>query len=181
MKLIVGLGNPGKEYVYTRHNVGFIILDSYLGDVKWQNKFQAKYYLTKIENEDVCFIKPETMMNNSGSSVAAFVRYYNINIKDILVIQDDLDMDVLTYKVKKNSSSGGHNGIKSIIAYLNSEEFGRLKIGINDDTKNNVIDFVLGKISKKQYEDLLNNPEYKKIIDLFIKYGIDKTIELYRK
>ena len=90
-------------------------------------------------------------------------------------------MDVLTYKVKKNSSSGGHNGIKSIIAYLNSEEFGRLKIGINDDTKNNVIDFVLGKISKKQYEDLLNNPEYKKIIDLFIKYGIDKTIELYRK
>lgn len=181
MKLIVGLGNPGKEYVYTRHNVGFIILDSYLGDVKWQNKFQAKYYLTKKENEDVCFIKPETMMNNSGSSVAAFVRYYNINIKDILVIQDDLDMDVLTYKVKKNSSSGGHNGIKSIIAYLNSEEFGRLKIGINDDTKNNVIDFVLGKISKKQYEDLLNNPEYKKIIDLFIKYGIDKTIELYRK
>jgi peptidyl-tRNA hydrolase, PTH1 family len=181
MKLIVGLGNPGKEYQFTRHNVGFLVLDSYLGNVKWQKKFKAQYYVTKIDNQDVCFIKPETMMNNSGDSVILYKNYYKINIEDILVIQDDMDMAFKTYKIKKNSSSGGHNGIKSIINNLNSEEFARLKIGILDDTKKDAIDFVLGRFSKEEYEYLINNEDFKNVINLFIKYGIDKTIEMYKR
>lgn len=176
MKLVVGLGNFGKQYEYTRHNVGFIVLDNYLKDIVWKEKFNALYYI----KNDICFIKPLTYMNNSGDAVVAFKNYYKIDIKDILVIQDDLDMKVGTYKVKNNSSDGGHNGIKSIINRLGSNEFARLKIGILNDTKNDVIDFVLGKFSKEEYVYISQNAAFKKIIDIFISSGIEKTLNTYR-
>src|SRR5574344_1286204 len=103
MKLVVGLGNPGKEYENTRHNCGFIILDNYLGNVIWKNKYNSFYY---IQN-DICFVKPLTFMNNSGEAIKLFVNFYRINTEDIFVIQDDLDMQFGTFKVKKNSSDGG--------------------------------------------------------------------------
>ncbi len=176
MKLVVGLGNFGKQYEYTRHNVGFIVLDNYLKDVVWKEKFNALYYI----KNDICFIKPLTYMNNSGDAVVAFKNYYKIDIKDILVIQDDLDMKVGTYKVKNNSSDGGHNGIKSIINRLGSNEFARLKIGILNNNKNDVIDFVLGKFSKEEYSYISQNASFNKIIDIFISEGIEKTLNTYR-
>ena len=120
-------------------------------------------------------------MNNSGTAVVAFKNYYKVDVKDILVIQDDLDMKVGTYKVKRNSSDGGHNGLKSIINMLNSNEFGRLKIGILNDNKYDTIDFVLGNFSKEELEFIKDNNDFKKVIDLFIKYGIERTLDSYRR
>ena len=176
MKLIVGLGNPGKEYIKTRHNVGYIILDGYLGDVKWKKKFNAYYYLYG----DICFVKPLTYMNNSGYSVRKFVDYFKIAIQDIMVIQDDLDMQIGTYKMKINSSDGGHNGIKSIINSLNTNEFARLKIGIRKENVREAKDFVLDNFSSKDMKLITDNPQYKKIINSFINEGLDKTLNTYR-
>ena len=148
MKLIVGLGNPEKKYDNTRHNIGFMVLDNYLGKVDYKSKFNGLYYEKNINNEKVIFLKPQTYMNNSGLSVFEFVNFYKISLKDILIIQDDLDLDIGMIKFKFNSSSGGHNGIKSIINCLGSQEFSRLKIGINNEYKKDTIDFVLSKFSK---------------------------------
>ena len=180
MKLIVGLGNPGKEYENTRHNVGFMTLDDYLGNVKWSNKFNALYYECFIGIEKVIFVKPLTYMNNSGKAVGEFVRYYNIDVKDILIIQDDLDEEIGLYKLKLNSSSGGHNGIKSIISSLGTQSFPRLKVGIGSVKKDEVIDYVLGKFSKREME-ILNNEfsTFRKIIESFVNVGIDKTMKVY--
>ena len=180
MKLVVGLGNPGKEYDKTRHNIGFMVLDDYLGNVKWSTKFNSLYYECVINQEKVLFVKPLTYMNNSGNAVGEFVRYFNIDIKDILVIQDDLDLNVGDYKLKCHSSSGGHNGIKSIINSLGNQDFPRLKVGIGSVKKDQVIDYVLGKFSKVELEKL--NSEFitfRKIIDSFINVGIDKTMNVY--
>ena len=180
MKLVVGLGNPGKEYDKTRHNIGFMVLDDYLGNVKWSTKFNALYYESVINQEKVLFIKPLTYMNNSGNAVGEFVRYFNIDMKDILIIQDDLDLNVGDYKLKCHSSSGGHNGIKSIISFLGNQDFSRLKVGIGSVKKDQVIDYVLGKFSKIELQTL--NSEFitfGKIIDSFISVGIDKTMNVY--
>ena len=180
MKLIVGLGNPDKEYDKTRHNVGFMVIDNYLGSVNWSNKFNALYCEKVINGEKIIFVKPLTYMNNSGNAVGEFVRYFNIDNKDILVIQDDLDLNVGDYKLKMHSSSGGHNGIKSIIASLGNQDFPRLKVGIGSVKKDEVIDYVLGKFSKKEME-ILNNElsTFRKIIESFVNVGIDKTMNVY--
>ncbi len=180
MKLIVGLGNPDKEYDKTRHNVGFMVIDNYLGSVNWSNKFNALYCEKVINGEKIIFVKPLTYMNNSGNAVGEFVRYFNIDSKDILVIQDDLDLNVGDYKLKMHSSSGGHNGIKSIIASLGNQDFPRLKVGIGSVKKDEVIDYVLGKFSKSELEilnELFNT--FDKIINSFINEGIDKTMNVY--
>ena len=156
MKLIIGLGNPGNEYEYTRHNIGFMILDSYLGKVKWKSKNEAFYYETKINNEKYLFLKPLTFMNLSGNAVLKFVNYYDIKLQDILVIHDDLDLNLGTIRLKENSSAGGHNGIKSIISALQSQEFKRLKIGISNNKKMDTKDYVLGKFTKEEI-NILNN------------------------
>ena len=180
MKLIVGLGNPDKEYDKTRHNVGFMVIDNYLGSVNWSNKFNALYCEKVINGEKIIFVKPLTYMNNSGNAVGEFVRYLNIDSKDILVIQDDLDLNVGDYKLKMHSSSGGHNGIKSIIASLGNQDFPRLKVGIGSVKKDEVIDYVLGRFSKSELEvlnELFNT--FDKIINSFINEGIDKTMNVY--
>ena len=182
MKLIVGLGNPGDEYRNTRHNVGFMVLDSFLSNITWQKKFNADYYKTIIENETVLFIKPLTFMNLSGQAVQQFVNYFHIDISDILIIHDDLDLQLGNYKLKRNSSSGGHNGLKSIINCLHSEAFLRLKVGVTYQRSEDTIDYVLGKFSKKELEMLEENYLlYHKIIQSFIDYGVEKTLMNYSK
>lgn len=154
MKLIVGLGNPGKEYEYTRHNIGFMVLNTYLGNVKWKTKNNALYYEKSINNEKYIFIKPLTFMNLSGEAVIKYVNYYNVDIKDVLVIHDDLDLPIGSFRLKENSSSGGHNGIKSIINCLHSNSFRRLKIGVSNNKTIDTKDYVLGKFSKSDIESL---------------------------
>lgn len=174
MKLVVGLGNPGKQYDNTRHNVGFMVLDKYLGDVNYKSKFNGEYY----ERSGVIFLKPQTYMNNSGECVSKFVKYYNIKLEDIMVIQDDLDIEIGKYKFKINSSSGGHNGIKSIIAYLHSDAFFRMKIGILNSKKDDVVDFVLGKLNKSELEKI----DFSNLclaIDAFINKGFTYVMNNY--
>lgn len=182
MKLIVGLGNPGQEYERTRHNVGFMVLDSFLGNVSWQQKFNGLFYKTIMDGEQVIFLKPTTYMNNSGQSVVQFANYFHIDVTDILIVHDDLDLPLGTYKLKRNSSSGGHNGLKSIISCLNSEAFLRLKVGVTYQRGDNTIDYVLGKFSKKEFELLEQNFNiYEAIIHSFIQNGVEETLMHYSK
>ncbi len=174
MKLVVGLGNPGREYKNTRHNIGFMVLDNYLGKVDWKNKMESYFYSTNIEGEDVIFLKPLTYMNLSGMAVSKVVKFYKIDLDDILVIQDDLDLKVGTYKVKKNSSSGGHNGIKSIISELGSEDFLRLKVGIGKSSLIPTDKYVLSRFSEEEKNNIEENFEkFNELINAFIIGGID--------
>ena len=157
MKLVVGLGNPGKEYDGTRHNIGFSFLDYYFHnkniDVSWSKKNDGLYFQTVIQGEKVIFLKPQTFMNNSGIAVRKYTDYYQIPVEDVLVISDDLDLNIGNYKLRPSGSSGGHNGLKSIESHMNSNQFKRLRIGISND-HNDVIDYVLGKFSSTDKKTL---------------------------
>ena len=157
MKLVVGLGNKGREYENTRHNMGFMLVDRYLQykniTDKFKEKFNAMYIETTINNEKVIFIKPMTYMNNSGIAIRAFVDFYKLNSEDVLVISDDLDLDLGKFRLRRNGSSGGHNGLKSIISHLGTNDFKRLRIGISND-KDDVINYVLSKFSKKELNEI---------------------------
>lgn len=157
MKLIVGLGNPGKEYANTRHNIGFMFLDSFVNSLGLEfnkSKFNGQYLKTKINNVDVLFLKPLSYMNLSGEVVEKFVNYFNIDVEDILVISDDLDLYIGNYKLKSKGSSGGHNGLKNIELHLNTSNYKRLKIGISNNKTISTKDYVLGKFSKVEQEKL---------------------------
>ena len=170
MKLIVGLGNPGHEYENTRHNVGFYYLDIYAKkqNATFKEKFNGLYSKIKVDNEDVILLKPLTYMNLSGECVVKFVNYFKIETKDILVIHDDLDMEIGRIKLKENTSSGGHNGIKDIISKLNTDKFKRLKIGISKNKLIDTKDYVLGKFTSEDLSILKQNED--KIINILDDY-----------
>lgn len=162
-KLIVGLGNPGKEYIDTRHNIGFDLLD-FLDINDYKSKFNALYKEVRYEDYIIYLVKPLSYMNLSGKVVNDFVKYFDIDINDILIIQDDLDMVLGKIKFIYNSNHGGHNGIKDIINHLKTKEFLRLKIGISKDNNFDIKDYVLGKFSSDE-KDAINN-SYMKLKDL---------------
>ena len=181
MKLIVGLGNPDLKYNYTRHNSGFMAIDFYVqeNNLKYKNKFNGLYTEHIINNEKVILLKPQTYMNLSGECVIKFMNYYNLNLKDLLVIYDDVDFEVGTFKIKRDGSSGGHNGIQNIINNLKTDNIQRVRIGIS---KNNIplIDYVLQKFSKeelKKVQDIL--PTICEVINDFIIHDIDYLMSKY--
>lgn len=152
MKLIVGLGNPGKEYCKTRHNIGFDVIDNYLSKNNLtlnKQKFNGLYVQTVINGEKVIFLEPQKYMNLSGEVVKKYVDFFKISIEDILIIHDDLDQELGKIKLKQNSSSGGHNGIKNIELHLGTKNYKRLKIGISNNKKVDTKDYVLGKLNKE--------------------------------
>ncbi len=156
IKLVIGLGNPGTEYEGTRHNIGFELVDRIAAqtDSKWsrERKFRAK--VTKGK-DGVILAKPLTYMNLSGNAVARLGRFYKLHPRQILVVYDDLDLPIGKIRFRKEGSSGGHNGMKSIIEFLSTKEFPRLKLGIGAaDEKETVIDHVLGKFSANDAEEL---------------------------
>ena len=155
MKLIVGLGNPGKEYAGTRHNCGFMVIDRLASKLNVdvdQNKFKGLYAKVKYHGEDIILLKPQTYMNLSGESVNAMMNFFKIDKEDLLVIYDDLDMPVGKLRLRKTGSAGGHNGIKNIIAHLNSQDFKRIRVGIDRHKYMNVADYVLSRFSKVESE-----------------------------
>ena len=178
MKLIVGLGNPDKEYEKSRHNVGFIILDSYFNGEKWHTKDNYEFLEKNINNEKVFFIKPLTFMNLSGLAVQKVVNFYKISTEDILIIHDDLDLPEKTIRFKYNSSAGGHNGIKSIINCLGTSKFARLKVGIGRKFSSDQKDYVLGNLSKEDITDLQND-KWKEMMNTFISEGITVGMNKY--
>lgn len=134
VKMIVGLGNPGSKYAETKHNVGFMVVDKIAkeNDVTFTEDkiFKAEVGSVFLNGEKVYFVKPTTFMNNSGQAVKALLTYFNIDISDLLVIYDDLDMEVGKIRFRQKGSAGGHNGIKSIIGHIGTQEFDRVKVGI---------------------------------------------------
>lgn len=149
MKIIVGLGNPGKNYEKTRHNAGFITIDnvaSRLGVTITNNKFKAKIAETFHRGEKIVLVKPQTYMNLSGESVRAIFDFYDVTEEDLLVISDDKDLDVGSVRIRAKGSSGGQNGIKNIIAHLGTQEFARVKVGIGSNPLIATVDYVMGKI-----------------------------------
>lgn len=158
MKMIVGLGNPGKQYETTRHNVGFMAIDQVASDhqLNWSldTKFQAKVATAIINGEKVVFVKPMTYMNESGRAVEAIRHYYKVDPADILILYDDLDLPIGKLRLRQSGSAGGHNGIKSIIAQLGKQNFKRLRIGIDRPKQQSVVDYVLGKVTDDEKEKL---------------------------
>ncbi len=158
MKLFVGLGNPGPDYKQTRHNVGFMFIDTFLNKLglldKYKNTCQGLVYKTKINQEVIFILKPLTYMNLSGLSVRALMDYYKIPVEDLYVIHDDMDFEVGHFKLKAHGSGAGHNGIKSIIEHLGTDQFKRIRVGIGRAQRDEQIDYVLGKFSKAEMEML---------------------------
>ena len=167
MKLVVGLGNPGEEYKNTRHNTGWIMLD-FLADkkVEWKESSGTKalFYKDSIKNKPVEYLKPTTFMNNSGVAVAYVKDKHKLQLKDIIIIHDDIDLPLGKIKISFNKSSGGHNGLESIIKKLKSQEFLRIRIGISPATPKGVVkkpkgekavlNFLLGEFKKTELETI---------------------------
>lgn len=156
MKLIVGLGNPGREYEKTRHNSGFMVMDLIAQELRVDiniNKFKGLYAKTNVKGESVILLKPQTYMNLSGESVREIMDYFKIDKEDLLVIYDDLDLPVGKIRLRSKGSAGGQNGVKNIIQHLGSQEFNRIRVGIGKDTRIPVVDYVLGKVKKEELID----------------------------
>lgn len=157
IKLVIGLGNPGKKYVNTRHNIGFKVLDNIakrLEIMKWKERDGGMYFDTYIDMSRVIFLKPQRYINLSGDVMIEFMKFFDIKTEDILVVSDDLDLPVGTLKLKLKGSSGGHNGLKNIENQLQTNEYKRIKIGISNDKEIDTKDYVLGKISKEDQKEL---------------------------
>jgi peptidyl-tRNA hydrolase, PTH1 family len=172
MKIIIGLGNPGKEYENTRHNIGFFFVDKLreeysLPDFEMNRKFNA--YLSKgifeIQNSkfEILLVKPQTFMNLSGEGVQAILTFYKLTPDDIIVIHDDLDIPTGKYKIAADSSSAGHHGVEDIIEKLGTQKFKRIRIGIGEATEEGAIkcrlgahDYVLDKFSEDELEKIKN-------------------------
>lgn len=154
MFLVVGLGNPGSQYEFTKHNVGFLTVD-YLAEkfnIKINKlKFKGLFAKEKIENEDVVLLKPQTYMNLSGESVRDFANFFKIPPENIIVVVDDVDLPMGKIRIRKKGSAGTHNGMKSIIYQLQSDNFIRIKVGIEkEDRKDDLADYVLKGFSKEE-------------------------------
>lgn len=172
MKLIVGLGNPGKKYEHTRHNMGFDVIDLFSELAKIdidKEAFKGLIGRGKVFEEDIYLLKPQTYMNLSGESVRELVSYFKIPTEDIIVIYDDLDLEPGKIRLRLSGSSGGHKGIQNIIENLGTEEIKRIRIGIGKPTFD-TIDYVLGKPLKEE----------KPLIDDAINKAVDALKEILK-
>ena len=168
MKLIIGLGNPGSEYENTRHNMGFMSIDRFVTknniNLKLEPKFQGILGSCVLNGEKAILLKPTTYMNLSGESVIKVMNFYKIDSNDILVICDDLDSRFGRIRLRAKGSAGGHNGLKNIYAHIGTEDFKRIKIGIDRPQEHfSVVDWVLKKFSKEELNAL--DPVFDKVSD----------------
>ncbi|MDR0615070.1 MAG: aminoacyl-tRNA hydrolase [Lactobacillales bacterium] len=157
MRMIVGLGNPGEKYLNTRHNVGFITIDeiAYCEGISFKHEkiFEADIASFFVGLEKIFLVKPTTFMNDSGKAVKPLLTYFNIPLSDLVIIYDDLDMDVGRVRLRMKGSAGGHNGVKSLIHHLSTQEFNRIKIGIGHPGHGQtVINYVLGNFLEEEKE-----------------------------
>ena len=172
-KFIIGLGNPGKEYINSRHNIGFLLLknfaEKYNSKFTLKNKLKSRYSEFKIINSTYRLFMPNTYMNNSGDAVRAIVDWYKIDLDQLFIIVDDIDLPLGSIRFRKKGSAGGHNGLKNIINILQTDNFNRIRIGIGcppsiKKNKNlNTISHVLGNISSN--ENLILEKVYEQLIE----------------
>lgn len=185
MKVVIGLGNPGKKYEKTRHNIGFMVIDSLRKNYNINDereKFQALVSEKNIDGEKVIFLKPQTFMNLSGNSVIEIINFYKLNPKrDIIVIYDDMDLPFGNIRIREKGSAGGHNGVKSIISHI-GEEFIRIKCGIGAKEKD-AIEYVLGEFNQSEQKELneilenINNC----VVEILRVQKIDIIMQKYNK
>lgn len=185
MKMIVGLGNIGTRYDETRHNTGFMVVDQLARDYHLgaftHLKQEAVAVSGVINGEKVMLVKPTTFMNDSGRAVGPLVDYYDIDLDDLVIVNDDLDMPVGKVRLKTHGASGGHNGLKSIISALGTKNFNRVKVGIDHPQYGTVVSHVLGKFSKEErpkfdqaveqaehaLEDWINGEDFAKLMNAY--------------
>lgn len=184
MYLIVGLGNPGKEYEFTRHNMGFNVIDKIAKDcgIKVsQSKFKGIYAQENINGEKVLILKPQTFMNLSGESVVAFRNFYKIENENIIVIYDDMDLEEGSIRIRKKGSAGTHNGMKSVINCLGTEEFTRIRVGIGKPKENeDTIKYVIGPTTNRTREILKKGVDTAAKATLeILKNGVDIAMNKY--
>lgn len=183
MKLIVGLGNPGKEYNKTRHNIGFMCIDKIADhfNVSFDsNKFNGLYTQFNYNGEKIILLKPQKYMNLSGEVIRDFVNFFKIDINDVLIICDDLDTEVGTYRLRYKGSSGGNNGLKNIELHLSTKDYKRIKVGISNNKNLDTKDYVLGKFNKEELE--LINPiidNMPNIIEDYLKLSFENLMNKY--
>ena len=180
----MGLGNPGRPYEGTRHNVGFDTVDllAYRNNITLNKlKFKSVYGEGIIGKEKVILLKPQTYMNNSGMAVLDLYNFYRIPVENILIIVDDIDIDFGTIRIKRKGSAGSHNGLKSIIYHLQSENFPRVKIGIGKKKENqDLADFVLSRFNKEEREKIDEAIEKAALaVETIIADGIDKAMNKF--
>lgn len=157
LKLIVGLGNPGRRYERTRHNIGFMAIDALaarLGAAPWRNEHRAAVARARHGEHQLLLAKPETFMNESGAAVRSLCAYHRIDAREILVISDDLDLPFGRVRLRAGGTAGGHNGLRSIIAELGAQEFPRLRMGIGRPQVGEAIDWVLAPFEASESADL---------------------------
>lgn len=194
MMLIVGLGNPGEEYKNTRHNTGRIILEYIAKSCDfsdWKNDMKLKALRSKgeVEGEKFDFILPETFMNNSGNAVCQIINDKK-KLKNLIVVYDDMDLPIGRYKISFNKSSGGHNGLASIIKKVKSEEFLRIRVGVSPHTPTGktkkpkgeeaVLKFLLGKYKEDELKEIKKiSKKVAEIIEMVSAEGKDKAMSIY--
>lgn len=184
MYLIVGLGNPGKQYEKTRHNVGFEVIDR-LADQLFasveEKKFRGYYGKAVIDGQKVILLKPQTFMNLSGESVRSAADFYKIQPDHIIVVYDDVSLDVGQLRIRTKGSAGGHNGIKNIIAHLGTQEFPRVKVGVGNKTpRMDLADYVLSHFSKAD-QDAMEDAfkEAAEAVKALISEGADRAMNRF--
>ena len=184
MYVVVGLGNPGKDYTKTRHNIGFNAVDliAKRNNINLNKiKFQSVYGEGNIGGEKILLMKPQTFMNNSGISVRDVYQYYKIPIENIIVIVDDIDIQFSTVRIRSKGSAGSHNGLKSIINYLGNENFPRVKVGIGKKFENqDLASFVLSRFSPDEQVDIdISMVTVAEAVESIIKDGINQAMNKY--
>ena len=184
MYLIVGLGNPEEEYAKTRHNMGFDTINKIAenNNIKEnKNKFNSLYGIGEIEGEKVILLKPQTYMNLSGNAVRDFMKFYKLTPSNLIVIFDDLDIEPGIIKIRKKGGPGTHNGMKSVVSEINSQDFCRIRVGIGEPKfKNDLLNYILTKIPDDEYEILkksISNAET--AVNEIVKSGIDSAMNKY--
>ncbi len=184
MYLIVGLGNPESDYARTRHNMGVDVVNQLADKYKIaisREKFNGLYGTGEIEGEKVIILKPQTFMNLSGDSVIEFVNFYKIDLKNVIVVYDDIDTDPGKIRIRSKGGPGTHNGMKSVVARLNSEDFPRVRVGIGmPEFKHDLINYVIGNINDEDYEVLQQGiQKASEAVSSIIKDGIGNAMNKY--
>lgn len=190
MKIIVGLGNPGKQYEYTRHNIGYRILETFIvyntdKRKKWKEGFISHFLQFYYKEKKIILIKPQTYMNLSGRAVEKITNYYNIPSDQLLIVYDDINLSLGNIRIRKKGSSGGHQGVESIIQLIGTDEFPRLRVGIRNHSLLKKMDypsFVLSRFLPKEKKIVENTIERAtRALEDILEHGLDYAMGKYNQ
>jgi len=183
MKIITGLGNPGRQYKDTRHNIGFMVMEELASRYKvekQESKFEAIIGHITLDGHKVLLVKPLTYMNLSGNSVQPLIHWYKLTLDNLIVVYDDMDLPLGTIRIRPTGGSGGHKGIKSIMERLSSAEFARVRLGIGRPEQRDAVDWVLGRFTDQE-QPLLKETVRRAAdaLEKWVKSGIVDTMNTY--